>query len=57
MNRIARLAEHVLLAPTVGVAAGPSNRSIRTDDAEGFYEVRQYPIHPGKMDKWVQIME
>ncbi len=54
MNRIARLAGHVL-AP-VG-AVGPSNRSTRTADAEGFYEVRQYPIYPGKMDKWVQIME
>ena len=55
MNRIARLTEHVV-AP-VGAAAEPSNRSVRMADAEGFYEVRQYPIYPGKMDKWVQIME
>ncbi|MCH9675292.1 MAG: NIPSNAP family protein [Gammaproteobacteria bacterium] len=22
-----------------------------------FYELRQYPIHPGKMDEWVKFME
>ena len=22
-----------------------------------FYELRQYKIHPGKMDEWVQLME
>jgi len=22
-----------------------------------FYELRQYPVHPGKMDEWVQVME
>lgn len=55
MERVNRLVEHVVVP--VGAAKGPSNRSTRLSDAAGFYEVRQYPIFPGKMDKWVKIME
>ena len=55
MERINRLVEHVVV-PVVA-AKGPSNRSTRQSDAAGFYEVRQYPIFPGKMDQWVKIME
>jgi hypothetical protein len=27
------------------------------DLAMAFYEIRQYKIHPGRMDEWVRIME